>query len=342
MNTFVLPIDSVEATLDKVGGKGANLSRMSRASFPVPPGFLITTDAYHAFVESNHLQEQIIGLASHPTQASETRSVAIRQLFTKARTPDELIEVIHRAYADLIQAVGDLPLAVRSSATAEDLPGASFAGQQESYLNVHGEQAILDSVKRCWSSLWTPRALEYRSRQGIDPTAVSLAVVVQVMVPAEASGIVFTANPINGARDEIVLDAAWGLGEAIVGGLVTPDHVVIDKVACAIKQVIVADKTVMTQPTAAGTEELPVKESKRRVRVLDAAHVIELAKLGAKIEKHYGEPQDIEWCFANGKFYIVQARPITTLPPEPVHWESPIAGAKWLKDLAFPWKILSG
>ena len=152
MNTFVLPIDSVEATLDKVGGKGVNLSQISRAGFPVPPGFLITTDAYHAFVESNHLQEQIIDLASHPTQTSETRSVAIRQLFTKAGTPDELIEIIHRGYADLIQTVGDLPLAVRSSATAEDLAGASFAGQQESYLNVHGEQAVLDAVKRCWSS----------------------------------------------------------------------------------------------------------------------------------------------------------------------------------------------
>ena len=333
MTAYALRFDAEEATLAVVGGKGANLSRMYRAGFPVPPGFFVTTEAYHAFVQANHLQKQIVDLASNQADTSETRSVAIRQLFTNGVTSDDLVEAIHHAYADLVQAVGNLPLAVRSSATAEDLPGASFAGQQDTYLNVLGAQAVLDAVKRCWSSLWTPRALDYRARQGIDPSAVSLAVVVQVMVPAEASGIMFTANPINGAHDEIVLEAAWGLGEAIVGGLVTPDHVVIDKVTGAIKQMTIADKTVMTQPTATGTEEHPVEESKRRAQVLDVAQATELAKLGAEIEKYYGEPQDIEWCLANGKFYIVQTRPITTLPSEPVRWERPIAGAKWLKDL---------
>src|SRR6266540_4438401 len=333
MNTFVLPMDSVEATLDQVGGKGTNLSRMSRAGFPVPPGFLITTTAYCDFVESNHLQKQIVDLASNQAETGETRSAAIRQLFANGAIPTDLVEAINHAYVDLIQTVGDLPLAVRSSATAEDLPGASFAGQQESYLNVRGEAVLLDAVKRCWSSLWTPRALEYRARQNIDPSSVSLAVVVQVMVPAEASGIMFTANPINGTRDEIVIDEAWGLGEAIVGGLVTPDQVVADKVTYAIKQITIADKTVMTQPTDTGTAEHPVEESKRRAQVLEVNQATELAKLGVEIEKYYGEPQDIEWCFVNGKFYIVQARPITALPPEPARWESPIPGAKWLKDL---------
>ena len=333
MNTFVLSINSAEATLDKVGGKGLNLCRMTRSGFPVPPGFLVTTEAYHVFVQANNLQEQIVALASNQANISERRSAAIRQLFANGRIPADLTEAIHHAYADLTQTVDDLPLAVRSSATAEDLPGASFAGQQESYLNVRGEQAVLQAVKRCWSSLWTPRALEYRARQGIDPATVSLAVVVQVMVPADASGIMFTANPINGARDEIVIDAAWGLGEAIVGGLVTPDHVVVDKMTGAIKQIVIADKTVMTQSTDKGTEERAVEENKRHTQVLEATQAIELAKLGTEIEKYYGEPQDIEWCSANGKFYIVQARPITTLPPEPVRWESPIAGAKWLKDL---------
>ena len=333
MNTFVLSINSAEATLDKVGGKGLNLCRMTRSGFPVPPGFLVTTEAYHVFVQANNLQEQIVALASNQANISERRSAAIRQLFANGRIPADLTEAIHHAYADLTQTVDDLPLAVRSSATAEDLPGASFAGQQESYLNVRGEQAVLQAVKRCWSSLWTPRALEYRARQGIDPATVSLAVVVQVMVPADASGIMFTANPINGARDEIVIDAAWGLGEAIVGGLVTPDHVVVDKMTGAIKQIVIADKTVMTQSTDKGTEERAVEENKRHTQVLEATQAIELAKLGTEIEKYYGEPQDIEWCSANGKFYIVQARPITTLPPEPVRWVSPIAGAKWLKDL---------
>ncbi len=333
MTAYALPFNAEDATLAIVGSKGANLGRMSRAGFPVPPGFLTTTAAYCAFVQANNLQKQIIDLASNEAETSEARSLAIRRLFANGRIPTELVEAIDRAYMDLIQTVGDLPLAVRSSATAEDLPGASFAGQQDTYLNVRGKSALLDAVQRCWSSLWTPRALDYRARQGIDPSAVSLAVVVQVMVPAEASGIMFTANPINGARDEIVLEAAWGLGEAIVGGLVTPDHIVVDKVTGAIKQITVADKTVMTQPTATGTEERPVEESKRRAQVLEVIQATELAKLGAEIEKYYGEPQDIEWCFADGKFYIVQARPITTMPSELVRWVSPIAGAKWLKDL---------
>lgn len=335
MNTtsFVLPFNSLEATLASVGGKGANLSRLTRASFPVPPGFLITTKAYRAFVQSNNLQEEIIDLASKQTDTSQKRSAAIRQLFTKGSIPTDVAAAIDHAYTTLVRETGDVPLAVRSSATAEDLPGASFAGQQDTYLNVRGRLALLDAVQRCWSSLWTARALDYRARQEIDPSVVSIAVVVQLMVPAEASGIMFTANAISGARDEIVFDAAWGLGEAIVGGLVTPDHVVADETTGKIKQMTIADKTVMTQPTAEGTEERPVGESKRRAQVLTAAQATELAKLGAEIEKYYGAPQDIEWCLAKGKFYIVQARPITTLPPEPVKWESPIAGAKWLKDM---------
>ncbi len=333
MLPFVLPLNSADATWAAVGGKGLNLSRLTRAGFPVPPGFFVTTGAYRAFVQANNLQKQIINWASNPADTSETRSAAIRQLFANGLIPADLAEAIHHAYGDLVQTVGDLPLAVRSSATAEDLPGASFAGQQDTYLNVRGEETVMEAVQRCWSSLWTARALEYRARQGVAPSVVSLAVVVQVMALAEASGIMFTANPINGSRDEIVIDAAWGLGEAIVGGLVTPDHGVVDKVTGAIKQITIADKTVITVPTATGTEERPVEESKRRKQVLETAQVTELAKLGAEIEKYYGEPQDIEWCLANGKFYIVQARPITTLPAEPLQWESPVPGAKWLKDL---------
>ena len=333
MTAYTLPFLTDEATVAVVGGKGANLSRMILAGFPVPPGFFVTTHAYRAFVQTNHLQEQIVALASNPALTNDTRSDSIRRLFTKGLMPANLIDAIHRAYADLVQIVGDSPLAVRSSATAEDLPGASFAGQQDTYLNVRGESALLDAVQRCWSSLWTSRALEYRTRQGIDPSTVSLAVVVQVMVPAEASGIMFTANPINGARHEVVIDAAWGLGEAIVGGLVTPDHAVVDKATGAIKELTIADKIVMTQAIAAGTEETAVEADKRCKQVLEPAQATELARLGAEIEKYYGEPQDIEWCLANSKFYIVQARPITTLPSESVQWESPIAGAKWLKDL---------
>lgn len=334
MTTFILSFDSSDATLAMVGGKGANLSRLTRAGFPVPLGFLITTSAYHAFVQANDLQAQILALATDKTKTVEEASAAIRRLFEHGNIPSEVAAAIQSAYAELMRASGnESPVAVRSSATAEDLPGASFAGQQESYLNVRGEAGLLDAVKRCWSSLWTPRALDYRARQDIDPSGISLAVVVQVMIPAERSGILFTANPLSGARNEIVVDAAWGLGEAVVGGLVTPDHIVADKATGAIKQIAIGDKALMTVPTATGTEERKVEASQRRAQVLNTAQVAELVKLGAAIEVHYGAPQDIEWCSANSTFHIVQARPITTLPSEPVRWESPIAGAKWLKDL---------
>ena len=331
---LVVKLDDVSATLPRVGGKGASLARIARAGFPVPPGFLITTDAYRAFVEANALQAPIVELAKDAKRPAEDTSKEIRALFEGAAIPPVVLHEIGGAYAELTNAIGDKsPLAVRSTATAEDLPGASFAGQHDSFLNVRGEQALLDAVKRCWSSLWTARALEYRRRQGIEPSEVWMAVVVQQMVGAEAAGVLFTANPMTGARDEIVLDASWGLGEAIVGGLVTPDHIVVDKVTDAIKEIVVGDKAVMTTLTDTGTVESEVEASKCRAQVLSVAQVTELVTLGRAIENLYGSPQDIEWCLANKKIYIVQARPITALPPVPVPWTSPIPGTKWMKDV---------
>ncbi|MCE7988535.1 MAG: hypothetical protein DYG89_45840 [Caldilinea sp. CFX5] len=339
MNEFILPFGSPNTTLAVVGGKGASLSRLAQTGFPVPPGFLVTTAAYKRFVQSNNLQAQIMTLIDDMSQSTEDVSTAIRQRFDQGSTPPEVAVAIEQAYTELTGVNGEaMSLAVRSSATAEDLPGASFAGQQESYLNVQGAEALLQAVKQCWSSLWTARALEYRTRQAIDPASVSLAVVVQVMVSAEAAGIMFTANPISGVRDEIVISAAWGLGEAIVGGVVTPDSIVADKTTGAIKAITVAEKTVMTAPTRDGTEERSVPVAKQRAQVLTAAQVAQLAQLGAAIETHYGAPQDIEWCWAEDRFWIVQSRPITTLPPAPVRWASPIPGAKWMNDiLAAEW-----
>lgn len=285
-------------------------------------------------MQGNDAQPQIVALARDRAKTADDAATAIGQIFAQGSTPPAIAAAIQQAYAGLMQSLGEVaPVAARSSATAEDLPGASFAGQQDSYLNLRGEVAVLDAVQRCWASLWTARAITYRARQNIDPARVSLAVVVQVLVPASASGIMFTANPLSGARNELVLDAAWGLGEAIVGGLVTPDHVVVDKTTGAIKQTTVADKEVMTVLTATGTEERPVEEARRRAQVLETAQVVALAKLGAAIETYYGEPQDIEWCLVSDRIWIVQSRPITALPPEPVAWESPVADAKWIKDL---------
>ncbi|WP_162487247.1 MULTISPECIES: PEP/pyruvate-binding domain-containing protein [unclassified Variovorax] len=279
----------MSATLPLVGGKGASLARMARAGFPVPPGLLITTEAYRAFIDANALQASIVALAKDAKRSSEDASKEIRELFGPASIPPDVLHAIQRAYAELTQASGDtLPLAVRSTATAEDLPGASFAGQHDSFLNVRGEQALLDAVKRCWSSLWTARALEYRARKGVEPSAVWMAVVVQRMVAAEAAGVLFTANPMTGARDEIVLDASWGLGEAIVGGSVTPDHIVVNKTTDAIKEIKIGDKAVMTTLSDTGTVESEVDENKRRAQVLSAPQVTELVTLGRAIENLYG------------------------------------------------------
>ncbi len=316
--------------IELAGGKGANLGEMSRAGFPIPPGFVLTTDAYRAYVAANNLEPAILAAvepaAGGNPAAAMTASQTIRRLFENGTLPADIVAEIQTAAAELIRTHGEMPLAVRSSATAEDLPGASFAGQQETYLNVRGETALLQAVVRCWASLWTDRAIVYRIRQGIPPESVSLAVVVQQMIPAEAAGILFTANPVTGARDEIVINAAWGLGEAIVGGLVTPDNVTADKASGRIKESVIAEKKVMTVPTAQGSEESEVPESRRREAVLPPARVAELTRWGREIEQHYGSPQDIEWCLLGDKTYIVQARPITVLPPAPVHWEAPGPG----------------
>lgn len=335
MAPFVVPLRSPAATLATAGGKAKSLSQLARAGFPVPAGFVVTTAAYRAFVRETNLQPRILRLAKGDPQADvEEVSAEIRGLFDGGGIPSNVASEIREAHSALCRDPDlAIPLAVRSSATAEDLPGASFAGQQETYLNVRGEQDLLRAVKRCWSSLWTPRALAYRRRQGIDPDAVSLAVVVQLLASASAAGVLFTANPLTGARDEVVIDAAWGLGEAVVSGLVTPDHIVVDKATSLVKQIIVAEKTVLTVPTSSGTEQRAVEADKRSAEVLDIAQVAQLVRLGSSIEAHYSEPQDIEWCLAGDQFWIVQSRPITTLPPEPIIWQSPVPSAKWLKDL---------
>jgi len=304
---------------------------------PVPDGFHVTTAAYDAFVAEADLQPAIMAALEqltpdHPATL-EAASGTIREAFARAPMPGLVAGAVARAYGSL---PGEAPpVAVRSSATAEDLPEASFAGQQDTYLNVRGAAEVLDAVKRCWASLWTARAIGYRVRQGIAPDAVSIAVVVQVLVPAEAAGILFTANPISGRRDEAMVSAAWGLGEAIVGGLVTPDTLVIDKGSGAIRDQQVADKQVMTVRTESGTEERPVPEALRQAPVLDGAHAAELVALGARIEALYGAPMDIEWALANGAIAILQARPITALRepavPPAVEWKLPRPKGQYIR-----------
>ncbi len=219
--------------------------------------------------------------------------------------------------------------AVRSSATAEDLPELSFAGQQDTYLNIHGEAMVLDAVKRCWASLWTARAIGYRTRHGIAQEDVSLAVAVQELVPADAAGIMFTANPLTGTRDQVLINAAWGLGEAIVGGLVTPDTVVVEKASGAITRQEITEKNVMTVRTPEGTHEEPVPADRRTQAVLSSAQAAELARIGVQIEDLNEQPMDIEWALYDGRLFIVKARPITTLrgqAPALEEWNDSLSG----------------
>ena len=219
----ILPLNSENATLEMVGGKGANLARLAQAGLPVPNGFLISTAAYRAFVAANHLEPGIAAfLATTPN--TDSASARIRALFSSGRIPEALRDEILAAYTGL----GCGAVAVRSSATAEDLPDLSFAGQQDTFLNIIGEDALIKAVLDCWGSLWTARAIEYRARNLVDHSGVALAVVVQRMVPSRASGVLFTANPLSGLRSETVIDAALGLGEALVSGQVDPDHYVVD------------------------------------------------------------------------------------------------------------------
>lgn len=308
----VLPLDSDAADLAVAGGKGASLARLSRAGLPVPGGFHLTTEAYRDFVARDGLQDEIMKAVAEAAPEEAARRIAA--LFAARELPDETAEEIRHAHAALGP---DVPVAVRSSATAEDLPEMSFAGQQDTYLNIRGE-ALPDAVKRCWASLWTARAIAYRAHHRVPQDEVALAVVVQELVDADAAGVLFTADPVSGARDRLVINASWGLGEAVVGGQVTPDTVVVS--GGQVVEERVADKTVMTVRTPDGTREEPVPADRRRTPVLDAAQAIRLAALGTEIQHLYGMPMDIEWALRDGRLLILQARPITGLRQPVGEW----------------------
>jgi hypothetical protein len=313
---FIRPLDAPALTLADAGGKGANLNALVRAGLPVPPGFVVLTAAYRVFVAAHDLapliEAQWAALDQTSAAAFEQASAVLRAAFDAAPFPAELAAPILAAYA----ALGDgVAVAVRSSATAEDLPDASFAGQQDTYLNIDGADALLDAVKRCWGSLWTARAMAYRARQGILPAQVSLAVVVQVMAPATAAGVLFTVNPVTGAADEMLINATWGLGEALVSGRVNPDEIVADKATGRIKQSTVGEKAIMTASTGAGVAEVAVAAAQRKQLALTPDQVAELAQLGRDLEALFGQAQDVEWAIAGDRVVLLQSRPVTTIAP---------------------------
>ncbi len=314
----ILPFTSPEVALHNAGGKGLNLARLAQAGLPVPPGFIVTTPAYSAFAdglgEPGWTGALVEPLAANDLAGISSISATIRARFVEGVIPEWLASQVVRAYRD----AGTPPVAVRSSATAEDLPDLSYAGQQDTYLNVVGEDALLAALRACWGSLWTERAIAYRARSGIAHETLALAVVVQEMVESEASGVVFTANPVTGRRSELVVDATLGLGEALVAGLVEPDHYVVDSAAGLITGKSLGGKALSIRGQAGGGTET-LREDVAARQALPDAVILELAALCGRVEALYGgAPQDIEWAWAGDRLYLLQARPVTSLYPLPI------------------------
>jgi|SRR5579859_2388535 len=316
---LILPFTASAATLDTAGGKGANLARLARAGFPVPQGFIIATAAYQAFVAANALEPVIqVALANASADdagALDQASAAIRAAFSAGALPPDLQAGIQAAYA----ALGAGQVAVRSSATAEDLPDLSFAGQQDTYLNIAGQEQLLAAVVNCWSSLWTARAIGYRLRNHISQVEAALAVVVQPMVASDVSGVLFTANPLSGLLSETVIDATFGLGEALVSGQVDPDHFVVDTPTGQITSRALGAKQVATRGKPGGGVETLTENAGAR-QTLSDDQIRQLVAIGQRIQQDRefgGAPQDIEWAFAGGQLSILQARAITSLFPVP-------------------------
>ena len=301
-----------------VGGKGANLGEMSHAQIPVPPGFVVSASAFFNFIKGSDLAKKIKNLlanldAEDNARLQETAN-RIKELILNTPMPQETAEEIKKAYRKLGQGL----VAVRSSATAEDLPEASFAGQQSTFLNVEGEDNVVAAVQKCWASLFEPRAIYYREQQGFDQLSVGIAVPIQKMVQSSASGVIFTLEPITGNRNIIVIEAVYGLGEALVAGEVKPDLYMIakDKMVITSKRISHQERKLVFNPNGKNGETNVwqlVTPSKQEQQKIPDADILKLTEIALRIENHYQSPQDIEWAQENSELYIVQTRPITTV-----------------------------
>ena len=329
MSDFIEPFLTTNEDLELLGGKGRSLTNLVNHGFHVPTGFHVTTNAYKQFVANNDLQAQILA-AAKPTlvngQASfERASSQIQGMFDEASVSSELHAEIVAAYAGFTQT--EPAVAVRSSANAEDLPDLSFAGQQETYLNVRGSDEVVEAVKRCWASLWTTQALNYRHQNGIAQDSVAMSVVVQLLIPAEVAGILFTANPATGERSEMVVNASYGLGEAVVSGQITPDTFIINTPDGSVKESMIGTKELQIDATdGQGTVNREVSNELQSVSVLQDEQVRELWAVATKVVALYENvPQDIEWAICGGEIHLLQSRPITNLPVQPIdiEWEVP-------------------
>ena len=301
------------------GGKGANLGELTQAGIPVPPGFVVTAQAYKYFMDEAGINDQVMEILDaidiNDTKALQAAAEEIKALIIESPIPDDLVLFIREYYNELCQRVGedDTDVAIRSSATAEDLPEASFAGQQDTFLHVSGDDEVIEYIRKCWASLFEARAIFYREENDFEHSKVYIAVVVQKMANADKAGVMFTVNPSTG--EEIALiEGSWGLGESVVSGDVTPDNYQVDKKDNEIINVTISDKKVMYTNDEAGTSvKVDVPEDKRKERVLSDDELIELTEMGKRVQAHYGEPMDTEWAFEKDMLFLLQARPITTL-----------------------------
>ena len=331
---MIVPLEELhESELALAGGKASKLGELFKTGIPIPPGIVITTQTYDAFVRltgiGKTIESELHRLGSNGAENAESVSTNIRALFDRTPFPPELESMLLESYRTFAARNDVKFCAVRSSATAEDLGDASFAGLQETFLNVRTPADVLTSIKRCWSSLFTPRVIVYRQKKGFDHSTVKLAVLIQKMVNSDVSGILFTADPNTGEK-RVIIEAGWGLGELIVGGEVTPDHYVVDP---ATSQVIVrkisAQRVKLIRKDEGGNSRVEVPGELRDTPKLDDAKLLKLVSLAHVIESHYRRSMDVEWCLEGHDFYIVQARPITTLgSPKPASAPSGDGSAK--------------
>jgi pyruvate,water dikinase len=311
-----------KSALPLVGGKNANLGEMLNAGIRVPPGFAVTSKAFQQNMDKSALwalvRDTLSDASPDDIKAVSKAGSTIRQAILSTPIPDEIQEEIKTAYASLCKKcdVPDLPVAVRSSATAEDLEDASFAGQQDTYLWIWGNDEVVKATHECWASLFTDRAITYRMRVGFPQDGVLISVGIQKMVSSRSAGVMFTLDPVTGDRSKITIDANWGFGESIVQGMVSPDSFIIGKKSMSIKQSIIGQKDQRFVAKGCGTVVEPVPSEQQVIPCVSVAEVIEIAKMGMRIEEHYGSPQDIEWAIDSDlpfpeNIFSTQSRPVT-------------------------------
>lgn len=325
MSEYVLPFEECDITMvNRVGGKCASLGELLKAQIPVPPGYALTTRTYERFLEENGIRnkasDRLKGLDDTNVGEIDKASDEIRNWIEAGTISEELEDIIAENYRLLSRRARTpaLPVAVRSSATAEDLPDASFAGQQDTYLWVRGIDDVLHKVRKCWSSLFTSRAISYRLRMGFDHSKVLISVAIQKMVRSFTAGVMFTLNPSTGDRATVVIDSNWGYGESVVSGEVTPDQFQVNKITMDIVKRIVSNKAIYytTDPATDEVKKLELDAERREQQTLLDAEIIDLVTLAKRIEKHYGKPMDIEWATEKslpfkGEVFILQSRPET-------------------------------